>query len=229
MKSQNQLLFQNGVLITIQWPKEGEDRSNATTWRKAVLHLHAKEKLLSTKGQTGLNSMLQQRVIPPITVPTTWYSGLVPVPKANGNVRLYWPWIVAAPPWWTVKTAHYFCNFVWPLQFQPPSIRHKFQRQRFSKVPCLKFLKDLDGETWQISSLELIKKNTTDVFEPQLHCLLEADITVNIENCQFFKTSVKFLGSFIDEQEILAGPMKTEAISQFPPPQTVKDLQRFRG
>lgn len=62
-----------------------------------------------------------------------------------------------------------------------------------------------------------------------LHCLLEASITVNIENYQFFKTSVKFLGSFIDEQEILADPMKTEAISQFPPPQTVKDLQRFRG
>ena len=62
-----------------------------------------------------------------------------------------------------------------------------------------------------------------------LHCLLEADITVNIENYQFFKTYVKFLGSFIDEQEILADPMKTEAISQFPLPQTVKDLQRFRG
>lgn len=62
-----------------------------------------------------------------------------------------------------------------------------------------------------------------------LYCLLEAGITVNIENYQFFKTSVKFLGSIIDEQEILADPMKTEAISQFPPPQTVKDLQRFRG
>lgn len=40
---------------------------------------------------------------------------------------------------------------------------------------------------------------------------------------------IKFLGSIIDEQEIVVDPMKTEAISQFPPPQTVKDLQRFRG
>ena len=48
-----------------------------------------------------------------------------------------------------------------------------------------------------------------------LHCLLEADITVNIENYQFFKTYVKFLGSFIDEQEILADPMKTEPYRNF--------------
>lgn len=48
-----------------------------------------------------------------------------------------------------------------------------------------------------------------------LHCLLEADITVNIENYQFFKTSVKFVGSFIDEQEVLADPMKTEAYHNF--------------
>ena len=32
--------------------------------------------------------MLQQGVISPVTVPTTWCSALVPVPKPNGNVRL---------------------------------------------------------------------------------------------------------------------------------------------
>ena len=62
-----------------------------------------------------------------------------------------------------------------------------------------------------------------------LHRLQEAGITLNIEKCQFFKTSVKFLGSIIDEQGIHADPTKTKAISEFPPPQNVKDLQRFMG
>ena len=62
-----------------------------------------------------------------------------------------------------------------------------------------------------------------------LHCLQEAGITLNIQKCQLFKTSVKFLGSIIDEQGIHADPMKTKAISEFPPPQNVKDLQRFMG
>ena len=62
-----------------------------------------------------------------------------------------------------------------------------------------------------------------------LHRLQEAGITLNIEKCQFFKTSVKFLGSIIDEQGIHADPTKTKAISEFPPPQNAKDLQRFMG
>ena len=62
-----------------------------------------------------------------------------------------------------------------------------------------------------------------------LHRLQEAGITLNIEKCQFFKTSVKFLGFIIDEQGIHADPTKTKAISEFPTPQNVKDLQRFMG
>ena len=62
-----------------------------------------------------------------------------------------------------------------------------------------------------------------------LHCLQEAGITLNIEKCQFFKTSVKFLGTVIDEQGIYADPTKKKAILEFPPAQNVKDLQRFMG
>ena len=56
-----------------------------------------------------------------------------------------------------------------------------------------------------------------------LHCLQEAAITLNIEKCQFFKTSVTFQGTIIDEQGIHGDPTKTKAISEFPPPQNVKD------
>ena len=40
---------------------------------------------------------------------------------------------------------------------------------------------------------------------------------------------MKFLGTIIDEQGIHADLTKTKAISEFPPPQNVKDLQRFMG
>ena len=43
---------------------------------------------LLPKVKQELDSMLQQGVISPVTVPTTWCPGLVPVPKPNGNVRL---------------------------------------------------------------------------------------------------------------------------------------------
>ena len=43
---------------------------------------------LLLKVKQELDSMLQQGVISPVTVPTAWCSGLVPVPKPNGNVRL---------------------------------------------------------------------------------------------------------------------------------------------
>ena len=43
---------------------------------------------LLSKVKQELDSMLQQGVISPVTVPTAWCSRLVPVPKPNGNVRL---------------------------------------------------------------------------------------------------------------------------------------------
>ena len=35
-----------------------------------------------------IDCMLRQGVISPVTVPTEWFSGIVPVPKPNGRVRI---------------------------------------------------------------------------------------------------------------------------------------------
>ena len=43
---------------------------------------------LLPKVKQELESMLQQGVISPVTVPTTWCSGIVPVPKPSDNVRV---------------------------------------------------------------------------------------------------------------------------------------------
>lgn len=58
--------------------------------------------------------------------------------------------------------------------------------------------------------------------------LQEAGVMLN-EKCEFSKHSVKFLGHIINEQGICPDPAKTEAISSFPVPQKVNDLQRFMG
>ena len=43
---------------------------------------------LLPKVKKEIDSMLQQGVISPVTVPTEWCSGIVPVPKPNGRVRI---------------------------------------------------------------------------------------------------------------------------------------------
>ena len=53
-------------------------------------------------------------------------------------------------------------------------------------------------------------------------------MTLN-NKCEFSKTSAKFLGFIIDEGGIHADPSKVAAISKFPAPQNVTELQRFLG
>ena len=43
---------------------------------------------LLPKVKNEIDSMLRQGVISPVTVPTEWYFGIVPVPKPNGRVRI---------------------------------------------------------------------------------------------------------------------------------------------
>jgi len=92
--------------------------------------------------------------------------------------------------------------------------------------------KDVDGVICQMNDILVhgaVQEEHDRLLRATLHCLQEAVITLNIEKGQFFKTSVKFLGTIIDEQGIHAVPANTKAISAFPPPQNVKDLQRFMG
>jgi len=42
-----------------------------------------------SKVKNEIDSVLRQGVISPVTVPTGWCSGIVPVPKPNGRVRIF--------------------------------------------------------------------------------------------------------------------------------------------
>ena len=54
-----------------------------------------------------------------------------------------------------------------------------------------------------------------------------ASVTLNPAKCEFSKTSVKFLGHFLDKNGISADPNKTETVLHMDAPQSVTNLRRF--
>ena len=224
---------------------------------------------LLPKVKRELDSMLQQGVISPVTVPTAWCSGLVPVLKPNGNVRLcvdltrlnkavqreIHPMPSVDESLAKLGKSRFFTKLdansgFWQLpldeesklltRFVTPFGRYCFNRLPFgiSSAPEIfqrtmsEILIDVEGVICQMDDI-LVHGADQEEHDRRpratLHCLQEAGIALNIEKCQFFKTSVKFLGTVIDEQGIHADPTKTKALSVFPPAQNVKDLQCFMG
>ena len=222
---------------------------------------------LLPKVKQGLDSMLIQGVISPVTVPTAWCSGLVPVPKPNGNVRLcvdltqlskaihreirpmpsvdeslaklgksrYCTKLDAYSGFWQLpldEESKLLTTFVTPFGrycFNPLPFGISWAPEIFQRTMS-ETLKDVDGVICQIDDILVHGADQEEHdrrLRATLHRLQETGITLNIEKCQFFKTSVKFLGTVIDEQGIHADPTKTKAISEFL--QNVKDLQRFMG
>lgn len=62
-----------------------------------------------------------------------------------------------------------------------------------------------------------------------LEKLKSANLTVNIEKCQFFRHSLKYLGYVVDSQGLRTDPEKVEAIVSYPTPTCRKELKRFLG
>ncbi|XP_075157913.1 uncharacterized protein LOC142231180 [Haematobia irritans] len=65
--------------------------------------------------------------------------------------------------------------------------------------------------------------------EEVFQTLEDANMKVQLDKCHFFKKSVEFLGFIISSEGITTNPAKTEAISKFPPPTTLKELRSFLG
>jgi hypothetical protein len=54
-------------------------------------------------------------------------------------------------------------------------------------------------------------------------------LTINPAKCTFAVTSVKFLGHMVNETGLTPLPRHVAAVESFPPPQDIKQLQRFLG
>lgn len=62
-----------------------------------------------------------------------------------------------------------------------------------------------------------------------LHKLKQANLSINLEKCKFFRNELKYLGYVVDAHGLRTDPEKVEAILNFPTPTKKKDLKRFLG
>lgn len=93
-------------------------------------------------------------------------------------------------------------------------------RLRFGKVIC--YMDDL-----------LIATNTLDENVEQLNEVLQVldqnGLTINLDKCHFFQSSVRFLGYDISEEGIRPGKKKLKAVTDYPEPQNVHQVRQFLG
>lgn len=59
--------------------------------------------------------------------------------------------------------------------------------------------------------------------------LHEANLTVNIEKCEFFRPSLKYLGFVVDKSGLRTDPDKISAMVNFPRPKNTTEVKRFVG
>ncbi len=61
------------------------------------------------------------------------------------------------------------------------------------------------------------------------HKLTQANLTLNMKKCHFFKRQLKFLCHIVSESGVEIDREKTKAVAEFPPLQDLKSLQIFLG
>lgn len=59
--------------------------------------------------------------------------------------------------------------------------------------------------------------------------LFHANLTVNIEKCEFGRATVKYLGKIVGGRRVCPVESKVEAITHFPVPTSCRELRRFLG
>lgn len=59
--------------------------------------------------------------------------------------------------------------------------------------------------------------------------LREHGLKIEAEKCQFFQSHVKYLGHVVSSEGVATDPAKTEAVSKWPTPRTLRDLRSFLG
>jgi hypothetical protein len=62
-----------------------------------------------------------------------------------------------------------------------------------------------------------------------LQVMRESNLSCKPVKCQFEKTVIKYLGSIISVGQVAINPIKVKAITEWPRPQRVKDVQSFLG
>lgn len=79
----------------------------------------------------------------------------------------------------------------------------------------------------------IIVSNTFDEHVALLLRVLEklrsANLTINLDKCQFFRSQLRYLGYIVDAKGLRTDPEKVEAILNYPTPTNSKEVKRFLG
>ena len=59
--------------------------------------------------------------------------------------------------------------------------------------------------------------------------LKESNLQLNLDKCEFLKTSVRYLGHILNKNGVSPDPRKIEAVKNFPQPTNVKNVGQFLG
>ena len=59
--------------------------------------------------------------------------------------------------------------------------------------------------------------------------LRKANLTINVDKCEFLKDKVKYLGHIVSKEGVMVDPAKTESVKEFPQPRNVKSVRQFLG
>lgn len=95
-------------------------------------------------------------------------------------------------------------------------------------------LRELKGKCCMvyIDDVVVYSKNKQDHLQhlqQVFNCFHKAGLTLNLKKCNFIQKSLTFLGHVVSREGIKTDPTKVTAVSSFPIPQSLKEVQRFLG
>ena len=124
--------------------------------------------------------------------------------------------------------------------FVTPTDKYEFTRCPFGLTQAPAYFqrlinKVLVGLDFAFGYLDDILIYSPDVLTHLIHMrqlfqrLREADLKLNREKCNFFKSHIQYLGHLISGEGIKPLPEKLESIEEMPPPTTPKEVKQFLG
>ncbi|KAJ8888838.1 hypothetical protein PR048_008332 [Dryococelus australis] len=195
---------------------------------------------LQPKLKQEFDRLLMMGIIFPVDCPTEWCSGIVIVPKPNGQIKLR---VDLTRLYNSVKREHM------TIPTFEESLAHLQNARMFSKLdsrllttfitPFGRFC--CNRLPFGITSApEFYQRDMSCILadNPNVICIMDdilspekieaAGITLN-DKSVFAKSRVKFLGHTVSNKEIEAHPAKIEAIQEMTRPQSIKNVRTILG